>query len=628
LLWNTFNFGNNNTTRENQFKVDVGGYNALLGKSYGEMAAISRSFHKSQGFGVPAQRGSTFEYFSTIKGSAPVNDLLDGIDISSDRISFDNAAQSLQYKNLLQRIIANFNPLSPSTSVRDLQSLYTLFRQTQGYLGDHSRQQIMNNLIAAAGGLFLEVSSASQQLTIGDSARFTLTLNNRTGIPIQQARAFVFGAAVDIVPSGINQNSTRQIAVMIPETEKAGVPYWLQLPMNKGSFVVNDQKMIGVADAASPHARIDITINGSQHQYYVPLIYKSTDPVQGETYQPVQIVEPFSINSDPAVLVFGGNKDQQKAVAYTVEANKDLFEKVSFSSMLNNKRSVVFDSIVSWKKGEKRIYTVNINGSNIAANTRSVLYGEMEVRSVKSVQRSTINKISYPHIPDIMYNSSDAAIAMRLDLVTEGTTAGYIPGAGDKIPEALTQMGYSVTVLGENDITELNLRKFDVIITGIRAYNIHNWLSSVYPVLMKYVYDGGVLLSQYNTNNSIGPVRARISPYPFTITRNRITDETAKVNFLVPAHPVFNYPNKISERDFDNWIQERSIYHAESSDSNYIKLLSMSDPGEKTHDGSLIVAPYGQGRFIYTGLVFFRQLPAAVPGAYRLFANLIANKRK
>ena len=145
---------------------------------------------------------------------------------------------------------------------------------------------------------------------------------------------------------------------------------------------------------------------------------------------------------------------------------------------------------------------------------------------------------------------------------------------------------------------------------------------------MQYVKDGGVLLTQYNTNNSIGLVKASISPYPFTISRNRITDETATVNFLLPNHSALNYPNKITQKDFEGWIQERSIYNAEKTDTAFKKILSMKDPGENEQDGSLIIADYGKGKYVYTGLVFFRELPAGVPGAYRLFANLIARKKE
>jgi hypothetical protein len=189
-------------------------------------------------------------------------------------------------------------------------------------------------------------------------------------------------------------------------------------------------------------------------------------------------------------------------------------------------------------------------------------------------------------------------------------------------------MGYKVVILTEKDIRARNLKQFDAIVTGVRAYNINEWMNNVYDALMEYVKEGGTLLAQYNTSSQAGPVKAKIAPYPFTISRNRVTDEEATINFLLPGHRVLNYPNKITEKDFEGWIQERSIYNAEKIDSNYQRVLSMKDTGETEQDGSLIIANYGKGRFIYTGLVFFRELPAGVPGAYRLFANLIAAGNK
>ncbi|HNA19739.1 MAG TPA: PIG-L family deacetylase, partial [Chitinophagaceae bacterium] len=206
---------------------------------------------------------------------------------------------------------------------------------------------------------------------------------------------------------------------------------------------------------------------------------------------------------------------------------------------------------------------------------------------------------------------------------------GYITGAGDKVPEALMQMGYDVTLLSEKELSKNNLSQYDAILTGVRAYNTHEWMNRYYDKLMQYVKDGGNLIVQYNTSNQIGPVKAKMGPYPFDITRTRVTDENATVNFLRPEHPVFNFPNKITEADFNGWIQERSIYHAKDTEGKFEKLIGMADAGEKSDDGSLLVAKYGRGWFTYTGLVFFRELPAGVPGAYRLLANIIAlNKKK
>jgi hypothetical protein len=262
--------------------------------------------------------------------------------------------------------------------------------------------------------------------------------------------------------------------------------------------------------------------------------------------------------------------------------------------------------------------------TEVDAITSSIEYKNEQLNQANYLAIASIN---YDHIPAIRYFYPDGITVLNLDIKTAGKKAGYIRGAGDKVPEALEQLGYEVTYLGETDMTVENLKKFDVIITGIRAYNIHEWLNSAYDELMSYVNNGGTMLVQYNTNSFVGPVRSsRIGPYDFTITNARVTDEESAVEFLAKDNSLLNWPNKISSKDFSGWVQERGIYFADKWSDQYKPILAMKDPGEKENrNGSLIVADYGKGRFIYTGLVLFRQLPAAVPGAYRLFANLIAN---
>jgi len=210
------------------------------------------------------------------------------------------------------------------------------------------------------------------------------------------------------------------------------------------------------------------------------------------------------------------------------------------------------------------------------------------------------------------------------EVKTVGKKIGYIVGAGDKVPQSLQQMGYEVKFLNEADVTNSNLKQFDAIITGVRAYNVHEWLSEKYDVLMNYIKNGGNLIVQYNTNNQIGSIKADIGPYNFTISRTRVTEENANVDFLLPNHSALNYPNRITKADFDNWIQERSTYQAEQMDSHFEALLGMHDVNEPESNGSLVIAKYGKGNFVYASLVFFRQMPAGNSGAYRLMANLIA----
>jgi hypothetical protein len=242
----------------------------------------------------------------------------------------------------------------------------------------------------------------------------------------------------------------------------------------------------------------------------------------------------------------------------------------------------------------------------------------------------TMRSIDYAHIPSIRYFYKDSVKVASINLNIYGKKIGYITGAGDKVPEALEQMGYEVTLLNEKDLARINLQSFDAIIAGVRAYNTNTWLYRYYDKLMQYVSNGGNYIVQYNQYqyNQPDPALQKIGPYNFSLSLKRITDERSTVSFLKPDHPVLNYPNKITADDFKGWIQERSIYHPVKLDPHYETILRMNDPDEQPEDGSLIIAPYGRGYFTYTGLVFFRELPAGVPGAYRLLANIIALNRK
>lgn len=620
LLWNTFNFGNTNTTREDQFKIDCGVYNPILGKSYGEIAAESRSRHKSQGFGVPAQRGKSIEYFSVIKGDKPVNDILEGIDSSAL-----TTIKAKEYFNLINDIDKGFNYSSPQNSVQPLEKL--LRASYEFPFVTENKRNLIQNIIAECAGVFMEAVAANQMNVTGDSMKIKFTLINRSSIPVSDASVVSFGKSLFFNEIKYNENAEISSAIKLDEKMPATQPYFLQEKMNAGSYnAVSDD--IGKPQSDSYYADFKFKIAGNIHNYRIPIVYKSTDPVKGEIYQPVQIVSPVFINASPSLIIFSDNKkDETKSVQFTVQSNISLNEKVKFYANTNNGKKLIYDSVLTLPKNGKQIITTTFNGNNFINDAAISSGGELEASSLFDHQYTTLKKISYDHIPDVFYNYQDKVKIVKTDLEIAGKTAGYIAGAGDKVPMALEQMGYRVTMLQEKDITAENLKQFDAVITGVRAYNVHAWLSNVYPVLMEYVKTGGVLLTQYNTNNSIGPVKANISPYPFTISRNRITDENAAVNFLIPDHPALNYPNKISQKDFEGWIQERSIYNAENADPAYKKIFSMSDPGEKMQDGSLIISDYGKGRFIYTGLVFFRELPAGVPGAFRLFANLIARRR-
>ena len=630
ILWNTFSFGGTNTIREDQFKMECGDYNPILGKSYGEIAAASRSQHKSQGFGVPGQRGSVIEYFKTIKGEAPVNDLMDGVNIGWDRLLSGGQLTSRPAKednieNAVDKIIKTYSVEHPEKSIPLLVKLYS---RIESVTDDYWREQKLNvvrDLIQNCSGLFIEATTNTQYAVQGDSLKINLVVNNRSGANILSADAHLNDDYVIFDQLKKNENSTKTYTMLIRPNAKITQPYWLQSPMDKGSFNVTDQQQIGKAESDPFSVIFSMLVEGKEIKFTKPVRYKYTDPVKGELYQPITILPKAEVNySGNVFLAINGKPvdigthvktNLPEPATYTV--TKQTTQKIS-----NSNNPVIFkSSAANMVTNESSSFSFNgVEGDYVEEI-------KLQAGDGQDIFHQYKRSIEYDHIPSIVYFHEATAKLSKIDLKTEGNYVGYIPGAGDKVPEALVAMGYKVVTLKESDIRASNLKQFDAIVTGVRAYNTNEWMNNVYDELMQYVNDGGVLLVQYNTSNQIGPVKAKISPYPFFISRNRITDEEAKVNFLLPDHPALNYPNKITEKDFDGWIQERSIYHAEKLDTAYKAILSMKDPGEAEQNGSLIIANYGKGRFVYTGLVFFRELPAGVPGAYRLFANLIANNR-
>lgn len=610
--------------------MDVGAYNPLLGKSYGEIAAMSRSQHKSQGFGVPSQRGTTLEYFKTIKGEAPAKDLFDGIDINWVK-TFGTMMPNAMPQNIkeqIDNISKAYSIEKPEKSIKDLVSLYSLVESEVKL--EHWKNIKLSEIkkcIEQCAGLYMEATTATPYAVQGDSLKLNFVLNNRRGDSVLSADVKIDEEYLIFDQLKKNENRIKTYTKFISPNAQLTQPYWLVEPMDKGSFNISDQTLIGKAENDPFSVDFSMMIEGKEFIFTKPIRYKYTDPVKGEIFQPVNAIPSFSVTSIPELSISGSSntleiksfveKNNFKKHIYT--ANGD-FLGVSIDTILNKNQVIKVKNEFSWtpvpmfdSKG-KQIEEIPI--------IKEIPY------KLKNIPYLKIHNINYDHIPSVVYTTPSIFTSKFLDFKTIGSHIGYIVGAGDKVPHALEQMGYKVTLLKESDITPNNLKQFDAIVTGVRAYNTNEWMNNVYDVLMQYVNDGGVVVAQYNTSNQLGPVKAKISPYPFNIGRTRITDEEAKVNFLQPNHPALNYPNKITEKDFEGWVQERSVYHAEKIDSNYKRILGFKDFGEtQEQDGSLIVADYGKGKFVYTGLALFRQLPAGVPGAYRLLANLLATKQ-
>ncbi len=536
ILWNSYNFGSGNYTSEEQMKIDVGGYNVLLGKSYGEIAAESRTQHKSQGFGVSAGRGSMLDYFTLTDGESCTSDLMENVNTGWSRIGAG------KIENTINSILRQYKIDNPASSIPALVALYKEVEKLKDGYWRSIKLKELQDIIVHAAGLWLEAYTNTSTAVRGEPLHINFSVNNRDGatVTVKNLAIEYFDTTVNI-PAGSNKNIGLAIQITVPENKEVTQPYWLAHKMTQGSFNVQDQQLIGKAESEPAFtARFTLNIQGLDLVYTRPLVYKNTDPVKGELYHPV---------------------------------------------------------IVMPKPSEQSSY-------------------------------GALKHIQYDHIPDIYYFDKDTSAIRLSNVKIAGKKIGYIEGAGDKVPAALQLMGYDVTALKEKDMHLPYLKQFDAIITGVRAYNVHSYLSNYSQLLNDYVAAGGNLIVQYNTNNSIGPNKIAIGPYPFFISRDRITDENSPVKFLLPHHQILNYPNKITAADFEDWVQERAIYMATQLDPAFVAPIAMNDPGEEEHNGALVIADHGKGKFVYTGIVFFRELPAGIEGAYRLLANIIALNKK
>jgi hypothetical protein len=456
---------------------------------------------------------------------------------------------------------------------------------------------------------------------LNDSLRFNFALNNRLGanVSLQKISIGIFDTSYQQTLQP-NRNLNFSKTLIIPSSMTITQPYWLEQAMNPGSFNVNDITQIGNPETRpSFEVQYALKIEGHDFLFTKPVLFKFTDPVKGEIYQPITVLPGVTGRFVPQVVLLNTSNDKMFDVFTRAQGRNN----PKIKPIVETPRNVVIGSRNNsghspYSFNAKRTGTqTQINEAKLSFEQNGAQQAAQELRT-----------IAYDHIPRLDYFHTPTIKLITADVKISGKRIGYIQGAGDKVPDALLQMGYEVVILKENDITSTNLKTLDAVITGVRAYNVNDFMGDKYEVLMNYVKEGGNLIVQYNTSNFISSVRSRIGPYPFTITRTRVTEENAKVRFLKPSHAVLNYPNKITSTDFDSWVQERGIYFAGDLDPKYEPVLSMNDPGEPEQNGSLIIAEYGRGKFVYTGLVFFRQLPAGVPGAYRLLANIIALNKK
>ncbi len=627
VLWNSFNFGNTNTIDSTQLRVEVGQYLPLLGVNIGELAGESRSEHKSQGFGASRQRGSQNEFFTLTKGEKMGNDIFDGVDLSWNRIpGTDDIAKQIA------QVIKDYDFQDPSKSVKALLRIRDDLKRLPDELHVNYKIRQLEKIIAQCAGIYAEFYTDRPVIPVSDSVRMTMNIVNRGNAKVELLQRLVGRTVLSMRETlQINKQLTQRFVSPLHAGMMETQPYWIREGMTHDMYQISNPELLQRGANKPLSGTLVLNVEGRPLILELPLQYRTVDPVKGELYNPVYLTEDFLLFNQPGLVLFKKDGNDSARARITVHRNAKGYLNKPVVNLKSNSGALDLSfpvDTIEWGSGGMK--TVNLRLSNylkkrnVEEDYLQVTFspdGEKKDLSYHNAMRSVV----YDHIPTQTYHYVDGLKVLNLDLKLGGRNIGYIAGAGDKVAEMLRVMGYTVTELKETDIRPEFLAGFDAIVVGVRAYNVNDNLIGLQPHLLEYVKNGGNLVVQYNTNSRIGPMENSIAPYPFSISRIRVTDENSAVEFRLPNHPVLNYPNKITNRDFEKWVQERSIYEAAGMDPQQWALpIAMHDAGEEAGAGSLAIAKYGKGNFVYTGLVFFRQLPMGVPGAFRLFANMLA----
>ncbi|WP_294820443.1 PIG-L family deacetylase [uncultured Flavobacterium sp.] len=606
--------------RENFEKADkskyinlqTGVYNPLLGKSNQEIAALSRSKHRSQGFGSTGQRGDDMEYLELIKGEdlKDKQNLFEGIDTTWNRVKGGKAVG-----DAIAVILKNFDFKNPAASVPALAEIYVMIGKLEDKHWVAIKQEEIKGIIAACSGLYLEAVAEQQAVTPGSALKVKWEAINRSAVPMTLES--VSGADKMVFALDDNVNQSGDLDIKIKDNSSYTSPYWLTEKGTSGMYRVDDLQKIGIPDIIREQSVVfTVRIGDTAIPFKREIIYKYNDPVMGEVYQPLDIIPAVTTKILNKVQLFTNNKKQ--TVSIRIKSGID-----------NCKGDLKFELPGGWKvtpasipfdlprKGSETTVTFEVTppAEPVEATGKSVA-----VINGKEYDRELI-MITYPHIVSQQVLMPSVAKFTKADLKIRGEKIAYIMGAGDNVPESLRQMGYELALLTPESISAETLKDFDAVVLGIRAYNVLDALVFKQQILFDYVKSGGNMVVQYNTTGDLAI--KELAPYPLRISRDRVTEENAKVTFLDPAHPVLNYPNKLSDKDFKGWVQEQGLYYPDKWGPEFTPILSSQDKGEEAKKGGLLVAKYGKGYYIYTGLSFFRELPEGVSGAYRLMANII-----
>jgi len=620
LLFNSFRFGDNNTTSEDQFKLPINQYDPLLGEGYGEMAGRSRSVHKSQGAGTPQTTGVSNDYFKWLAGKPVRNSLYDDVDLSWNRVGRPEIGEQLQ------QIIDAFDFRNPSASIPQLAAVREEILLVKDDFWREKKLKELNEIIVSCAGIMVEALTDQQENIEGATIPVKINVIARGTAPVSVSsvgfRALVEGGKS---PEGtLVSDSLYQLpfTIKLNNPESLTEPYWLEYGAAHAAYQY-DSAYAGLPEAVNRMAaQVSFLVGGVPCTLSAPISYKKLDPVKGDVVQRLRIVPGVSVEPYQNLLIYETGKE--KRVWVRLKANKTV-EKPELQVVYKGKK-VYAAALPGLTKGEDTLFSFNID-TKAFANASEGDYIMIAVKDGEKLYDKAQHLVQYPHLPDLQYFTASWMKLVKKNWQAAVSKVGYIEGAGDNVDNILSLTELNVEQVPAGDLGNAqHLQKYQAIMLGVRALNTRKDAAALMPVLMKYVEDGGTLLVQYNTNGNLQT--SQYGPYPFTISRDRVTEEDAAVTFTDTTAALLSFPNKITQDDFKGWVQERGIYFPTGFEQHYKSLFSMHDVNEKPLDGAVIYTPYGKGQYIYTSLVFFRQLPAGNVGSMRLLMNLLSAGRK
>ncbi len=603
--------------KDNLTSLDIGAYYPLLGQSNNEISAKSRSQHRCQGFGRLGSRGSEIEYFEFLKGEKPSGDQpFAGINTSWDRI---NGGSEIQAK--IDRIIQSFNFEAPHKIIPDLMNLYQSIKMLDHNPYKEKKLGECKEIIQACTGLFLEAKTNNHKIVPGEEIMIDFELINRSNSNIDVHKIIILPVDKEIewkekLP--FNRVLSKQISVTLPSNATYTNPYWLNQEGTLGLYSVQDKQLIGMPETPRYlSVQYELEIEGVKILIDRDVVFKSGEPDKGEVYKPLEVIPEYTIEMQNPILFF--SEENRKTL--NVKVNHHINNDNTDTLLLKLPDGFIAEPTYHLLSGENYQDLFSFEITAPEKEQKQEVLAEIHTKDGNIYSR-TMHSISYDHIPEQTVLQPAATTLVRLQIKSTVDKIGYIQGAGDRIPEFLKEIGIQCDLLSLSDIPTTELNQYDAFIFGIRALNTLDGIDNAMPALLEYAKNGGNLILQYNTNR--GVKTENFSPYPLTISRDRVTDENSPVKILDPDHQVLNTPNSINESDFKNWVQERGLYFPGTWSDKFDTVIAFKDPGEEYLPSGLLIAPYGKGNYVYTGISWFRELPAGVPGAFKLFVNILS----